>query len=477
MVDDVLPPEGLAATGGVAAPSNVLTPAATDDDLHLLFNGFTGALLELSPDETAAVRPWIAAAGTAAPAGLDARLRASLQEGGFVVPRDFHQLAALRRLRRTRADTHLSLTIAPTMQCNFRCTYCFEEHRQQRIGPETEAQLLRLVARQLPEVRQVSTTWFGGEPLLEMELLERVQRRVDAMAAAAEVSLSRALVTNGYLLSGRTVDRLAALGSWRHFQVTIDGSAVIHDGRRMLRGGQGTWTRIVAGTRRALDVGLPVSVRVNVDRRNANDLERLLDDLLEATVLPRARIYLGQVSDSTQTCAHVESYVLGRKAFARTRLRFQAALLQRGLPTSIRLPKPLCHNLRIADNPRGYVVGPSGLLFKCWNQIHMGPEVAVGHLDGQELPEATRNRAHWASYAPLDKPGCQTCFALPTCMGGCPWEAMRLDSDIGSCGDFRFYPEETVQLAHLGMVERALTRGGAEPEREPGAPHGGLDRP
>ena len=86
MVDDVLPPEGLAATGGVAAPSNVLTPAATDDDLHLLFNGFTGALLELSPDETAAVRPWIAAAGTAAPAGLDARLRASLQEARSPVP-------------------------------------------------------------------------------------------------------------------------------------------------------------------------------------------------------------------------------------------------------------------------------------------------------------------------------------------------------------------------------------------------------
>ena len=48
-------------------------------------------------------------------------------------------------------------------------------------------------------------------------------------------------------------------------------------------------------------------------------------------------------------------------------------------------------------------------------------------------------------------------------MGGCPWENMKIGmrEEVGSCGDYKFFPQETLQLAHLGLVEKKLAREGA----------------
>ncbi|MBK6490145.1 MAG: SPASM domain-containing protein [Gemmatimonadetes bacterium] len=46
----------------------------------------------------------------------------------------------------------------------------------------------------------------------------------------------------------------------------------------------------------------------------------------------------------------------------------------------------------------------------------------------------------WQRYDPSIRRGCSNCSALPTCMGGCPWEYERLGRvDHGECDPFRFF--------------------------------------
>ncbi len=59
---------------------------------------------------------------------VDAETLAELQRGGFVIPDDLDELDVLRIRRHLQqyGGTRLGLTIAPTINCNLACKYCFE---------------------------------------------------------------------------------------------------------------------------------------------------------------------------------------------------------------------------------------------------------------------------------------------------------------------------------------------------------------
>ena len=201
--------------------------------------------------------------------------------------------------------------------------------------------------------------------------------------------------------------------------------------------------------------------RINVDRRNAPSLPRLIDRLIDEQILPRALVTLGFIVDSTDTCAHVKDDVLSDEDRARLTIWFDAELLRRNLLPTGGLPSPLCGPMCSVESKLGFVVAPSGLIFKCWNQIDRGPEEAIGHVSETPVPNAAAETARWQRYDPSKRQGCSNCKALPTCMGGCPWEYERLQRvHRGECDTFRFFPKEVVQLAHVRM----RSRGEARPE-------------
>jgi uncharacterized protein len=437
----------------VASRYNTFTPSARPDTF-LAFNVFTGALLELDERDYASISVLDGRPGAPAPESLAPALVDRLTAAGVLVPRGFDERAALFDIRRRslEAPDTLLLTLAPTIQCNFRCTYCFEAHRQEAMTPAIEADLMRFIARNAEGARAITTTWFGGEPLLRPDVVERVQRFTNSLGSARGLSVTRGIVTNGYFLSEEMVRRLQALGDWKTVQVTIDGMPELHDTRRVLVGGQGTWARVVQNTRRSLDLGLPVSVRINVDRRNAGSLPKLIDRLVEEDILPRALVTLGFIVDSTGVCAHVKEDVLSDEDRARLTIWFDAELLRRGLLPSAGLPSPLCGPMCSVESKLGFVIAPSGLVFKCWNQIDRGAEEAIGHISDLPVPNAEAEVARWQRYDPSTRQGCSNCNALPTCMGGCPWEYERLARvHRGECDTFRFFPKEVVQLAHVRL--------------------------
>lgn len=448
------------APGWVVSRYNTFTESGLPGT-WLGFNAFTGALLELEEEDWRRVAPLDGRTGSPAPGNLPAELERRLQAAGMLVPATFDERKALFEVRRRALDAPdaLLLTLAPTIQCNFRCTYCFEAHRQEVMTPETEAQLLRFIADKAEGARAITTTWFGGEPLLQPEVVERVQRFTNALGEARGLQIKRGIVTNGYFLDPPMVERLQALGDWEMVQVTLDGLPEVHDTRRVLMGGQPTWARIVRNCRSALDAGFPVDLRVNVDRRNASALPQLLDRLTCEGLLPGAKISIGFVVAATSTCSHVADQALADEERARLSTWFDAELLRRGFLPPGGLPAPLCGPMCSVESPLGYVVAPSGLLFKCWNQIDGTVEQAIGHVSGAATPNAARERARWARYDPAGRSGCSNCSALPVCMGGCPWEYERLGRvHRGECDPFRFFPKELVTLAHGRLRAARATR-------------------
>ena len=60
-------------------------------------------------------------------------LEEELSKGMFLIPIDFSEIDFIKdRSKRFREKQNsLSITIVPTLDCNFRCTYCYEKGQSQ----------------------------------------------------------------------------------------------------------------------------------------------------------------------------------------------------------------------------------------------------------------------------------------------------------------------------------------------------------
>ena len=106
----------------------------------------------------------------------DAQLIADMKSSGCLVEDDVDELERLEFYRNlAKYDmTNFGLTIAPTLDCNFRCKYCFETHPKGKMSAETQAALVKFVESRIERAKNFSVTWYGGEPLLAKEIIFHV---------------------------------------------------------------------------------------------------------------------------------------------------------------------------------------------------------------------------------------------------------------------------------------------------------------
>ena len=80
-------------------------------------------------------------------------------------------------------NKRLGLIIMPTEKCNYRCVYCYEDFEQGRMADSVSDGIVRLVASRAPLLDQLTISWFGGEPLLAMAVIEKIMQAANDSAA------------------------------------------------------------------------------------------------------------------------------------------------------------------------------------------------------------------------------------------------------------------------------------------------------
>jgi uncharacterized protein len=224
-----------------------------------LMNTLTDAQLLVTPDVVDLLDGL--ASGQVRPDSLDAETRAvveTLSEHGFLSGGpEADRRAVEERFEQFREDaSELRVTVLTTLQCNFACGYCVQgDHgtyntTARRMSLDTASRVVSWVERQLDEVRprRFVLTFFGGEPLLNLPVVYFLAERLWAASQARGVTMAASVITNGLLLTPAVVDRLLPFGL-KGVKVTLDGDREAHDRARPLRGGQGTFDRIVANLR------------------------------------------------------------------------------------------------------------------------------------------------------------------------------------------------------------------------------------
>lgn len=368
----------------------------------------------------------------------DPKLISDMKISGCIVEDDVDELGRLEFLRNlSKYDmTKFGLTIAPTLDCNFRCKYCFETHPKGVMSAETQAALIKFVEQRLKNVKKFTVAWYGGEPLLAKEIIYNLSEKFLELCAKENISYSASIVTNASLMDASDVEKFKKY-KIRSTQITIDGPKEIHDSRRKNITGESTFDKLIENVNALLNNSLTATIRINIDKENISHVDELLDVLRDKiSKYENLRIGFGQVAPYSEVCKSIEDDCFSNEQFADVMLPLYEKVSSHGFKVGRRLvyPSPRVNFCSCAEYANFFVVDNNGLLYKCWNVVGE-VEKSCGNIKSFK-PD--KNYLSWILNNPIRSEKCRDCRYLPICIGSCPNMARNSEDGQPVCGTIKY---------------------------------------
>lgn len=232
---------------------------------------------------------------------IESSLRLVLIENKILVnsnAEEFLKFKALKMLKRYDKSS-LSLTIAPTSDCNFRCQYCFENSPEPiYMNDNTEDKLMQFI-QQYKNINYLSITWYGGEPLMAFDRIISITKKIESL----NVNFESSIITNGYYLTDEVINSLDFLHVTM-VHVTLDGLQEMHNKRRPEKNGNNSFKKIIENIERFKDskTKAKLVIRINVDKENMGEYHKLYSFLQEKFNNTIVNIYPGFVKKTYGEC-------------------------------------------------------------------------------------------------------------------------------------------------------------------------------
>lgn len=356
-----------------------------------------------------------------------------LCDKGFIVPIGMDEIEQLRlrfNTHRYHSDTLIAI-VAPTLQCNLECEYCFERSlpAQKRAGVMKDATAdatVRYLGRMLSRYRTLHISWFGGEPLLAMGAIERITAALQPAVARTGRSYTADIVTNATLLSESLVERLIALDI-TGMQVTLD----VPWSAKKLKRGNSAIPNVLDGLKMAAG-RIPVGVRLNVVADSEIDFDALYDALLRDGLHAQvANVHFARTfpPECREMCGPFKP--LPQQLFADIVARETRKANSLGIP----IHEPYgSYDGCTGTSVNSVVIDPDGLVYKCPADIGNRRRA----FTSLHAPGLTDDAAllPWLKYDWFSFTECSTCNLLPQCAGGCPHQRLFASQHGMSTGDF-----------------------------------------
>lgn len=179
----------------------------------------------------------------------------------------------------------LSVILLPTEKCNFRCTYCYENFENGKMNDDIISKIEDIINNWLPQYNILHINWFGGEPLLAIDVIKKTSEKVLQICKKLQKPFYSSITTNGYLLDLHTMKELLKLHVMV-FQITIDGDKRAHDKQRILQNGEGTYDIILQNLlniknqikTKTIKIIIRVNVSKDINESALNELIKLFED-------------------------------------------------------------------------------------------------------------------------------------------------------------------------------------------------------
>lgn len=370
---------------------------------------------------------------------------------GIIVNFDEFTYLQAKALTMYSSGYSLNITIVVTLQCNFNCPYCFESHNSGKMSLEIQDKVFDLIKRIMYScgTRNLNITWYGGEPLLGIDVIENLSNKLIEYTKEKKINYNASIITNGYLLTQEIVNKLIN-NKIQNIQVTLDGLENNHNKTRCLKDGTPTFNKIIENL---YNINFPgsISIRHNVHKNNLDDAEKLKELISDIKIKTNNKIY------------YYQAVIINNPAEER---KNQVNFLNEESSAKIEADRTAkkfvpCRSLFCsAQKLWTLTIGNNGDLYKCWEDVwdkkrsfsdvnRWNPSNPLGSVNNLD-PLLVYHK----SISVFNDEECKQCVWLPLCAGGCP--SKKIYHNI-KCISFKNNPNYFIQKVKEYTIKKMIS--------------------
>lgn len=357
-----------------------------------------------------------------------------LLDKGIAIRDDIDEIGLLRfranKIKNSKEE--MEFVITPTLSCNFSCTYCFENPRKGFMTETVQEKVLKFIfdKTNTQENKRIHIIWFGGEPLLYPEIVINMNNKIYDYCKKNNKEFQSDIITNGYLLTKKLIDKFVDCHI-NHLQITIDGNKEIHNKRRVLNNGEGTYDTIYNNLKLLKNTPMTVSIRINIDKTNINNFNQLEKDIAslnnDKMCCSPALVELSEkhFDDIQCDCFYDEKSLINYYNNSHIKKYYNQ---QKGSDFSLRLF--FCE----AEHTYSFAIDELGNVYKCWNSLGVDKDIYCTVDDDKENPAVLST---FFARDPFTELQCINCPYIPICAGGCIMQK-KMHGEKNFCADCKY---------------------------------------
>jgi uncharacterized protein len=343
-----------------------------------------------------------------------------LKKENFIIPNEIDEVEKVRSIV-NKVDENFDsflLTINPTMNCNFKCWYCYETHiKKSSFSNEMIYKVSRFIEKTTSNERMqfFNLAFFGGEPLLYFDRdVIPVIKKLQEECVKNLVDYSVSFTTNGYLINDEFINFFKSYKITPALQITLDGYKEKHDLVRYVNSKKGSYDVIIANIKKLLLNSFPVRLRVNYTSENIHDAYKIAEEFNDVPVDIKKKFLLMDFHRVWQDSKNDDILIVVEDNIEKIK--------ENGINVKHMAPNNVVDSC-YADKRNSAVINYNGDLFKCTAR-DFTTEKRAGFLseDGDLIWEddSLEKRMN----AKFKNKPCLSCRLLPICNGGCSQHAL-----------------------------------------------------
>lgn len=263
------------------------------------------------------------------------------------------------RFQRKKLSFFVILT---STACNARCFYCFEKGAKvSTMTPQTAEDVADFIKKNAAD--SITIQWFGGEPLINTKAIDIICNKLKE----SKVNYKSTMVSNGYLFDSEMVKKAVFDWKLKKIQVTLDGTEKVYNKIKnyVYHDKISPFKRVLNNIEMLLESKVNVSIRLNLDQNNADDLFELSKILVARyKKFHNCYIYPCQLFDST--CSN-SNRSIDERHFVTEKVIDLQNYLSNNMPTPFieKLAKEFKLPSCMANSDTATMIVPDGHLGKC----------------------------------------------------------------------------------------------------------------